>query len=169
MPSAGMTWSFSSPGCAPHHNSVASLHIASSSADDSIQQILAIVRAAAFRKALHSTEQITPANLPETVPTAAFRVIFTDAWAFFSIALPKLAIGILIVRVFRPQRWLKASIITLCVALNILAMVGFIITFLQCSPVAGQWDPFKYPRTRCWNRAVQIIYSCTVSGMYLDI
>lgn len=131
--------------------------------------MLDIIRAAVFQKALNSTKQITPANLPETVPTAAFWVIFTDAWAFLSIALPKLGIGILIIRLFRPQRWLKVSIMALCVALNILAIVGFIITFVQCDPAAGQWNPFRYPQTRCWNRAVQIIYACTVSGMYLKI
>lgn len=137
----------------------------------SISWMLDITRAAVFQKALSSTKRITPVNLPETVPTAAFWVIFTDAWAFFSIALPKLGVGILIIRLFRPQRWLKFSIMSLCVALNILAAVGFIITFVQCNPAAGQWDPYKYPQTRCWNRTVQIIYACSVSGLsaFMDI
>ena len=58
---------------------------------------------------------------------------------------------------------------TLCVALNVLAIIGFIMTFVQCNPVQGQWDPFQYPQTHCWNRAVQIIYACSVSGKCLKI
>ncbi|KAL9640461.1 MAG: hypothetical protein Q9164_000280 [Protoblastenia rupestris] len=137
----------------------------------SISWMLDIIRAAIFQKALNSTRQITPATMLETVPTAAFWVIFVDAWAFLSIALPKLGVGLLLIRLFRPQRWLKVSIITLCVALNISAIVGFIITFIQCDPAPGQWNPFQYPKTRCWKRAIQIIYSCTVGGIsaFLDI
>lgn len=92
-----------------------------------------------------------------------------DAWAFLSIALPKLSIGILIIRIFRPKRWLKASIMTLCVILNITAAVGFVITFVQCDPAAGQWNPFEHPQTRFWKRAVQIVYACTVSGTHLEM
>ena len=110
--------------------------------------------AAAFQKALDSARQITAVDASGVIPTAAFWVIFTDAWAFFSIALPKLGVGILIIRIFRPQRWLNVSIMTLSVALNILAIVGFVLTFVQCDPVAGQWNPFQYPQTRCWNRDI---------------
>ena len=144
-------------------------HTPMQDANSFVKQVLDIIRAAAFQKALTSTRKITPDNLPDTVPTAAFWVIFTDAWAFLSIALPKLGIGILIIRIFRPQRWLRVSIMTLCITLNILAIVGFIITFVQCDPAAGQWDPWRYPQARCWKRDIQIIYSCTVSGMYLQI
>lgn len=169
MPSAGTTSSSPSPGCALRHDRIIALPTTSQGADCFAQQILDIVRAAVFQKALDSTKQITPENLPETVPTAAFWVIFIDAWAYLSIALPKLGVGILIIRIFNPQRWLKVTIMTLCVALNILAVIGFIITFVQCNPAVGQWDPFRYPQTRCWNRAVGLLYACTVSGMYLRI
>ena len=156
-------------GWVSHCDRTTAIRIRRQGADCFDQQILDIIRAVIFQKALESTKQISPANSPETVPTAAFWVILTDAWAFISIALPKLAVGILIIHLFRPQRWLKASIMTLCISLNVLAIVGFIITFAQCSPAAGQWNPFQYPQTRCWNRAVQIIYSCVVSGTYLKI
>lgn len=126
--------------------------------------MLDIVRMATLQKALSSTRHITNANLVETVPTAAFWVIFADAWASLSIALPKLGVGILLIRIFRPQPWLRASIMALCIALNVFAIVGFIITFAQCHPAEGQWDPFKHPDTTCWERSIQIIYSCTVGG-----
>ncbi|KAL8949401.1 MAG: hypothetical protein Q9222_004484 [Ikaeria aurantiellina] len=136
-----------------------------------VSWVLAIVRAACFQTALNSARGLDLANLPGKVPTAAFWVIFTDAWSFFSIALPKLGIGMLIIRVFRPRRWLKRTILIFCVALNILALVGFILVFAQCDPVAGQWNPFDHPGTRCWDRAVQLIYACSVSGIsaFLDL
>ena len=55
----------------------------------------------------------------------------------------------------------------LSVGLNILAIIGFTLTFVQCTPTAGQWDPFQHPETHCWDRSIQIIFSCTVSGRYL--
>ena len=138
-------------------------------ADCFIKQILDVIRASVFQKTLESARQINHQNISQTVPTATFWIIFTDNFAFLSIALPKLGVGILIVRLFRPQRWLKNLILTLCSGLNILAIIGFIITYIQCDPVAGQWDPFAYPQTSCWNRAVQIIYSCAVGGTYTEI
>ena len=164
----GVIWSFPSLGYAFRYDSVDMLHTTRQFADALLHKVLDIIRAAVFQKALDSTRKIAPANLPETLPAAAFWVIFTDAWAFLSIALPKLGIGLLIIRLFRPPRWLRISIMILCIALNVLAIVGFIITFVQCNPAAGQWDPFRNPQTRCWNRAVQIIYSCTVSGTCLE-
>ncbi|KAL8723380.1 MAG: hypothetical protein Q9225_000296 [Loekoesia sp. 1 TL-2023] len=135
----------------------------------SVSWALNMVRAAVFQKALDSTRHISTANPTDSVSTAGFWVIFIDAWAFLSIALPKLGVSILIIRIFRPRQWLKASIFTLGVALNILAIVGFIITFVQCDPVAGQWNPFRYPQTHCWDRTIQVIYSCTVGGTCLNI
>lgn len=166
MRSDGTTWSSPSLGCRHCYSSGT---CAAQGADCFVQQMFDIVRAGTFQKALDSTQQITTANLMGTVPTAAFWVIFHDAWAFFSIGLPKLGVGILIIRIFRPQPWLRVSIMTLCVTLNVLAIVGFIITFAQCQPAAGQWDPFKHPETTCWKRNIQIIYSCTVGGTHYGI
>ena len=158
-----------SPGYTLYYDSSSATYATKYVADRFIHQALDITRAAVFQRAFTATNQINPADLPGTVPTAAFWMIFADAWPFLSIALPKLGVGILIIRLFRPQRWLKLSIIIHCITLNILAVVGFIITFAQCNPVAGQWNPFLYPQTSCWKRSVQIIYSCTLSGMYLNI
>ncbi|KAL9619122.1 MAG: hypothetical protein Q9160_006211 [Pyrenula sp. 1 TL-2023] len=131
----------------------------------SISWILNISRAAFFQKGLDSTKHVRPDALPTTIPAAAFWIVFVDAWAFLSIALPKLGLGILIVRIFKPQSWLKITIMGLCITLNLLAIVGFIMTFVQCNPAAGQWDLFKHPQTRCWPRDVALIYACSVSGL----
>jgi hypothetical protein len=128
--------------------------------------MLNIVRAGVFQKALYAAEHIDMTNPAATIPVAAFWAIFTDTWVFLSIALPKFGVGILIIRIFIPRRWLHVSILCLCWSLNILAIVGFILIFVQCNPVAGQWDPFKHPETRCWNRSVGLIYACSVSGMF---
>jgi hypothetical protein len=105
-------------------------------------------------------------NPAATIPVAAFWVIFTDTWVFLSIALPKLGVGILIIRIFLPRRWLHVSILALCWTLNILAILGVILIFVQCNPIVGQWNPFKYPQTRCWHRSIALTYACSVSGRF---
>ena len=85
----GVIWSFPSLGYALRYDSVDMLHTTRQFADALLHKVLDIIRAAVFQKALDSTRKIAPANLPETLPAAAFWVIFTDAWAFLSIALPK--------------------------------------------------------------------------------
>ncbi len=51
----------------------------------------------------------------------------------------------------------------MAVGLFVVCIVGFVICFVQCSPVAGQWDPYQYPETHCWPRNVQVDYSLVAS------
>lgn len=162
----GMTLWFPSLGYAPCNEVIISPPLQNHSVDGYIVQVLDIVRASSFQKALDSTRRISATDPANTIPSAAFWVVFTDALSFLSIALPKLGVGILIIRLFRPRHWLKIAILSLCFVLNFLALVGFIITYVQCDPVAGQWDPFTHPQTVCWSRAVQIIYSLGLGGKY---
>ena len=112
-----------------------------------------------FQLALSATRHIDPANLPQTVPTAVFWSLFTDSWAFLSVTLPKVGVAILLVRIFRPRPWVRATIMSMALGLFVVCIGGFIICFVQCNPVAGQWDPYQHPGTRCWPRNVQIDYS----------
>ncbi len=123
-----------------------------------------MVRASVFQKALDSARQISPADMQTTIPRAAFWIILSDAWCFPSISLPKLAVGILIIRLFRPARWLRISILTVTISLIVMTCIGLLITYVQCDPIAGQWNPFKYPKTVCWDRTVQIYYSIVCGG-----
>lgn len=123
-----------------------------------------VVLAVSYQIALSTARKSTADDLPGTYPTPVFWALFTDAWAFLSICIPKLGVALLLSRMLRPKRWLKITMITYCIVLVILAIVGFIITFTQCSPVAGQWNPWKYPKTKCWNRNIQLEYAVTVSG-----
>ena len=123
-----------------------------------------VVLAVSYQLALSTARNSTAADLPGTYPTPVFWALFTDAWAFLSICIPKLGVALLLSRMLRPKRWLKITMITYCIVLVILAIVGFIITFTQCDPVAGQWNPWKYPGVKCWNRNIQLEYAITVSG-----
>lgn len=127
-----------------------------------------MIRATTFQLAANATKRVTLDDFPGTVPSAAFWSIFTYTWSFISIALPKLGVGILINRVFRPARWIRMSIIIFCILLNVIAIIGLVITFVECSPVDGQWNPYKYRRVTCWNRDIQLIYVCILSGMCGD-
>jgi hypothetical protein len=120
-----------------------------------------------FQLALSATRRVDPSNLPQTVPSATFWSLFTDSWAFLSVTLPKVGVAFLLVRIFRPQPWLRATIMSMAIGLFVVCIGGFIICFVQCSPVAGQWDPYKHPDTKCWPRDVQIIYSLFGSCKYI--
>jgi hypothetical protein len=123
------------------------------------EQLLNVIRMVTFQLALNATRLVDPNNLAQIVPTATFWALFTDAWAFLSVTLPKIAVGILLIRIFRPRAWLKATIMSTVLGLFAVCIGGFIICFVQCNPVAGQWNPYKYPKTKCWPRNVQIKYA----------
>lgn len=127
--------------------------------------VFAIVQAAIFQKALDAAKALDRSDMPGTVPPAAFWAILMNNWSFLSIEIPKVAVAMLIIHLFRPSLWVRIVIWVLCVTINVLAVVGFIITWVMCDPVAGQWDPFKYPQVKCWPRRVQILYACVLCGI----
>lgn len=127
-------------------------------------KFLNVVRAVSFQICLSTAKHATVEDLPGTYPTPIFWALFTDAWAFISVCIPKLGVAILLSRMLRPRRWLKVTMITYCLILVVLAIVGVIITFLQCDPPPGQWDPWKYPNVKCWYRNIQLDYAIVVSG-----
>lgn len=131
-------------------------------------QALDLVRMVTFQLALSATKRVDPLNLPGTVPDATFWSLFTDSWAFLSVTLPKVGVAFLLVRIFRPKPWVRTTIMSMAIGLFVVCIVGFIICFVQCNPVAGQWDPYSHPDTKCWPRNVQIDYSLFGSCTYWD-
>ncbi|PYI29050.1 hypothetical protein BP00DRAFT_448750 [Aspergillus indologenus CBS 114.80] len=127
--------------------------------------VLNIIRAAALQRSANAYRAVELTNLPESFPAAFFWAVFADSWAFLSIDIPKLGIAILTCRILRPPRWLQTSVIVSCVILNVLSTVGFVLCFVQCTPVAGQFDPWKYPHVKCWPRKVSLDYACAVGSL----
>lgn len=80
-------------------------------------------------------------------------------------SIPKCAIGILLVRLFEPKRWIKHVIMVLCIVVCILGIAGFFMSLLDCRPVATQWDPYRYPNGHCWPQSTFNIYVGIFSGM----
>lgn len=149
-------------GCATLHDQPKVLIVLSSS------QVISICGAAFFQTAINLTHLVLDdPSKPSLVAPAAFWALFTAAWGYITVALPKLVVGILICRLFRPQTWLRVSIITYCVVLNIVSIIVLIFSFAQCSPVAGQWDPFRHPDVKCWDKSVQVDTATVACGMFL--
>ncbi|KAF2634159.1 hypothetical protein P280DRAFT_512095 [Massarina eburnea CBS 473.64] len=130
----------------------------------SISWIFDVVRMVTFQMALSATRKVTPDNQMETAPDATFYSLFTDSWAFLSVTLPKVGVAFLLVRIFRPKPWVHATILWMAIGLFVYCVVGFFICFVQCTPIAGQWNPFKHPEVKCWPRNVQMIYSLVGSS-----
>lgn len=116
-----------------------------------------------FQMALSYTRQITAENLTTSAPPATFWALFTDTWAFLSVTLPKIGVAFLLVRIFQPRPWVRYAILGFPFALFLICIVGFILSFAQCSPAAGQWDPFSHPDTVCWPRNTFIDYALVAS------
>jgi len=137
----------------------------------SISWVLNVVRMVTFQLALNATRRVDVNNLSRTVPTATFWALFTDSWAFLSVTLPKVAVAFLLIRIFRPRPWVRTTILSMALGLFVVCIAGFIICFVQCNPVAGQWDPYKYPNAHCWPRNVQIDYALVGSSTsaFLDL
>jgi hypothetical protein len=131
--------------------------------------MLNVVRMVTFQLALSATrrvDQTNPSSLPQTVPAATFWALFTDSWAFLSVTLPKVGVAFLLIRIFRPRPWVRTMILSAALGLFAICIAGFVICFVQCNPVPGQWDPYRYPEVKCWPRNVQIDYSLVGSCKY---
>ena len=77
--------------------------------------------------------------------------------------LPKLAVALLLARVFTPQRAMNIVFITLASIQILFGVVVIIITFVQCNPIPGQWDPARF-HPKCWSPEVQINSSIGLGG-----
>ncbi|EEA22011.1 conserved hypothetical protein [Talaromyces marneffei ATCC 18224] len=70
--------------------------------------------------------------------------------------LPKISVALLLTRLLQPGPWTKGMLI-------VPSIIGFIgggicsaiVTFVQCNPVAGQWEPERYHPT-CWDPSVMV-------------
>lgn len=122
-----------------------------------------VVRIVTFQVSLVYTRHLNPADGQATIPPATFWAFFSDSWAFLSVTLPKVGVAILLIRIFRPRPWVRRTLLGSSLILFVICIAGFIICFVQCNPVPGQWDPYTYPDTKCWPRDVQIDYSITAS------
>jgi hypothetical protein len=117
-----------------------------------------------FQLALTYTKKVTIPTIAETSPDATFWGLFTCAWAFISCTLPKVGVAVLLLRIFRPSQSARTAILVSVNVFFLYCFVGFFICFVQCTPMAGQWNPFKYPGTKCWPRNVQMIYALVGSS-----
>lgn len=125
----------------------------------SFKQIFNIIRAVGFQIGLSASQNINPSDLPNTAPNPLFWIIFSNDMSYPSISTPKMAVAVLICRTFCPRRWLRISISTFCTVTYIMALLGFALSFVQCSPVVAQWDLWTYPRSKCWDQMMQVAYA----------
>ena len=100
---------------------------------------------------------------PQDLPKAGKMNLIATALVIMDIVIPKLSIAILLVRLLSPKRAITATMITLALIGIALGISLVAITFLQCSPVAGQWNPEKY-HPKCWDPKVIIDYSFAGGG-----
>jgi hypothetical protein len=67
----------------------------------------------------------------------------------------RLSIAILLVRLFGVHEWFKWFVIVVTAACSIMTIVIIPCTYLQTTPVSGNWNPFDPSVTR-WNPKIYI-------------
>lgn len=113
-------------------------------------QLLDMATSALVSVFLQALEDITPENTPGVARIS----IIAHAPALFAIAIPKLSVALLLIRLLNPRRWVRALILTLSTLCIVVYATQVVIGFLLCKPVAGQWDPDRY-HPNCWSRTTQ--------------
>ncbi|OKL56464.1 hypothetical protein UA08_08134 [Talaromyces atroroseus] len=95
--------------------------------------------------------------------------LVSSALAAPALWFPKVSVALLLVRLMQPGKWVKIFfIVGPVLSLLLLCVPAVTITFVQCDPIPGQWDPERYKPT-CWrpNIAVDVdIIANTSSSMF---
>lgn len=115
------------------------------------------------------TTTTTPSHLETTTVYALKLSLIAGAINPNTIWLPKISVALLLSRLLQPKPWTKVMLI-------VPSVVGFVgggigsalITFLQCNPIAGQWDPERYHPT-CWDPSVMVDYNIPWAGVLLAL
>ena len=74
-----------------------------------------------------------------------------------SVAIPKLAVAVLLVRLLNPARYQKAVLYTLTISCVVIQTLCAVFLWTQCTPHAGLWNPVKY-KPKCWDLNAVINY-----------
>ena len=99
----------------------------------------------------------------DSLPHALKLTIISAAVSIMTVLVPKLAVALLLARVFTPHRSTNIAFIILTTILLAMGVMEVIITFVVCDPVPGQWDPYRY-HPKCWNPSIQIDTSIATGG-----
>ena len=88
-------------------------------------------------------------------------------WVIMGFATGKISVGLLILRLLPPNvAWRKWIVWGAVVAAFVFSAVNVILTFAQCSPVSGLWDPtlLASGQATCWSPLIQTRFAEFLSG-----
>ncbi|KUL84352.1 hypothetical protein ZTR_06332 [Talaromyces verruculosus] len=102
-------------------------------------------------------------NMVVDLPFALKLALISVSLGINALFLPKISVALLLARLLRPSRWVKFILVSTSILAFILGVVGVILTFVQCDPIPGQWNPERYHPT-CWNPSIQENYSYFVGA-----
>lgn len=78
----------------------------------------------------------------------------------------RVSIAILLVRLFGVYTWLKWFVIATTAICSVMTLIILPCTYLQSTPVSGNWDIFN-PNVTHWNPKIYIDIAFTTQGTYL--
>ena len=79
-----------------------------------------------------------------------------------SVAVPKLAVTCLLIRLLNPGRRHVIVLYSLSISCIIIVALCAVFLWTQCHPIAALWDPSLVPI--CWSPTVLVTYSILAGG-----
>lgn len=131
-------------------------------------QGIEIASVAVFSKAISSGvgRHIQALDI-ESVPDAIEWSFAATCMTFFAGALPKIAVAILLIRIFEPRQLSFWAITILAVIQFLLVVITTVLFYTQCTPHAKAWNPMI--EGQCWNPHIFTNWSIFASGELLCI
>ncbi|PWY82036.1 hypothetical protein BO70DRAFT_396328 [Aspergillus heteromorphus CBS 117.55] len=122
--------------------------------------LLSISIEAGFGRHLPELLEHEPA---EKVTHLLHELVVLQAIGLWTFAVPKLPVVALLVRLFGRVTRHAVALYASALALIVLVTVITITTFVQCTPVAAQWDTSLHGK--CWNRDINVDLGYLAGGM----
>lgn len=125
---------------------------------DEFKQVLSLLYSCFASVYVHMGGGRHPYYLGLDRTAAAVRIIsIGNIPGIISVAVPKLAVAVLLVRLLNPARYQKAILYTLTLSCVVIQTLCAVFLWVQCTPSAGLWNPVKY-KPKCWDLSVTINY-----------
>ena len=86
----------------------------------------------------------------------------------FSFVVPKMAIVVLLIRIFNPTKKTKIFLWALVGTSGLFILGCVVILYAQCSPAKAMWTPTLEHYT-CWNPWILVDYAIVAGGRFVDI
>ena len=103
---------------------------------------------------------------PETIEALKWSWV-SQPFVIMGFATGKISVGLLLLRIIGPNTvWRKWILYFSITTAFIFSAINVVLTFVQCTPVAGLWNPalLASGEAHCWDPSIQAHFAEFLSG-----